>query len=77
MITGIFFISVLVGIFSRSFKGFLISLFALVLLIYPIPTIASLLLIAAFMFFSNKGNSYDKYKQSAKHHLGGNRDINK
>jgi hypothetical protein len=77
MITGIFTIAALIGIFSRSFNGFLISLFGLFLIIFPIPTISLLISLVVFGFLSSKGKTHAKFKQSAKHHLGGNRDINK
>jgi len=71
MITGIFILAILIGLFFRSLYGFYFSLFALFLLIYPIPIISILIACGLYAYISNKG---DNHEQSTKHHIGSDRD---
>jgi len=76
MVTSIFVLSVISGLFFRSLYAFYITIFALFLFIYPVITISLLLSLVVFGFLSSKGKNNAKSKQSTEHHLGSNRDIN-
>ncbi len=62
MLTSILVLSVISGLFFRSLYGFVFSLIALFLLIYPIPTIALLIFAGAYAYFSHKGEHHEQSK---------------
>jgi len=62
MLVAILGVSIFMGLFFRSIYGFIFSLLALLLLIYPIPTIALLVFAGAYSYFSLKGKNHEPSK---------------
>lgn len=54
MLATILGVSIFMGLFFRSIYGFLFSLIALLLLIYPTPTITILIIGGTITFFINQ-----------------------
>jgi len=73
MLLTILAISIFVGLFFRSIHGFYGCLFALLLLIYPIPIISLLTALGIFAYISNKGTNHE---QQSKLHSSSDRDNN-
>jgi hypothetical protein len=62
MLTSIFILSVLSGLFFRSLYAFYFTLFAFFLFIFPITTISVLIACAVYAYLSNKGNNHESTK---------------
>jgi len=62
MLTSILVLSIIMGLLFRSMYGFVFSLIALFLIIYPIPTIALLIFAGAYAYFSHKGEHHEPSK---------------
>jgi hypothetical protein len=74
MITSIFVLAILIGLFFRSLYGFYFSLFALFLLLYPIATISLIIARLAYVYFSNNGDNNHEQSTSNKLNPPSNRD---
>jgi uncharacterized membrane protein len=62
MLTSIFVLSVITGLFFRSLYAFYLTLFAFLLFIYPIITISILIAVVVYVYLSNKGNNHEQSK---------------
>lgn len=71
MLVTILAISIFAGLFFRSINGFYGCLFALLLLIYPMPTITILIIGGVIALFSKIGTNHE---QQSKLHSSSDRD---
>jgi len=72
MLVTILAISIFAGLFFRSINGFYGCLFALLLLIYPMPTITILIIGGVIALFSKIGTNHEQSKL----HSSSDRDDN-
>lgn len=59
MLSTILALSIVSGLFFKSFNAFLLSLFVLFLYFYPLPTLAVFGALAIYGYFSSKGNHHE------------------